>query len=84
MPLIKEIETALMEVAQLPESSQKEIAVAISRMVVMYDDTLTMTPAEQGAQRDNELESFRGRFAPGEPGPDCSRQRPGPTGRRKR
>lgn len=63
MPLIKEIETALLEVTELPEDLQKDIAVMISRMVMVFDDTLTMTVRQQQAQRDTELESFRQRFA---------------------
>jgi hypothetical protein len=63
MPLIKEIETALLEVAELPQDSQKDIAVMISRMVMVFDDSLTNTVREQWAQRDDELASFRMRFA---------------------
>jgi hypothetical protein len=63
MPLIKEIKTALLEVAELPDDLQKDIAVMISRMVMVFDDTLTKSVREQWAQRETELESFRERFA---------------------
>lgn len=63
MPLIKEIQTALLEVAELSDDAQKDIAVVISRMVVVHDDTLLKTVREQQAQRDDELEIFRQRFA---------------------
>ena len=36
-------------------------------MVVAYDDTLIKTLREQNAQRDDELETFRQRFAPDTP-----------------
>lgn len=62
MPLIKEIETALREVTQLPDDLQKDIAVMISRMVMVFDDTLTKTVREQWVQRETELEWFRQRF----------------------
>lgn len=63
MPLIKEIQTALLEVAELSEDAQKDIAIAIVRMVVVHDDSLLKTVREQHAQRDDELEAFRQRFA---------------------
>jgi hypothetical protein len=63
MPLIKEIETALLEVTELPADLQKDIAVMISRMVTAYDDTLTMTFREQWVRRESELKTFRERFA---------------------
>ena len=75
MPLIKEIETALMKVTELPADLQKDIAVMISRMVMVYDDTLTMTVREQWVKRESELETFRQRFATWANASDQSRSR---------
>ena len=75
MPLIEEIETALLEVAELPHDQQKDIAVMISRMVMVFDDTLTKTVHEQGAQRDEELKAFRQHFASDQPEGDRASDR---------
>jgi hypothetical protein len=58
MPLIQQIEYELPQVALLPTEWQLEIAVAISKFIVAYDKTLTMTPGEQWAERDRELAAF--------------------------
>jgi hypothetical protein len=63
MPLIKEIETCLLEVTELPQDLQKDVAVMISRMVMVYDDTLMKSVREQWTQRETELETFRQRFS---------------------
>lgn len=62
MPLIKEIETELPLLAALPEEWQKDVALILSKVVIAYDHTLTKTPEEQKAQRDEELAAFRRRF----------------------
>ena len=55
MPLIKEIEGALPLIATLPEAWQKDIALTISKFVIAYDKSLTMTPEAQKAGRDREI-----------------------------
>jgi hypothetical protein len=62
MPLIKEIETELPLVAELPEDWQKDVALILSKIVVAYDNTLTMTPQEQKDHRDREIAAFQRRF----------------------
>lgn len=46
MPLIKEFETYLPLVAELPKEWQKEIALLVSRMVIAYDNRLTKSSEE--------------------------------------
>jgi hypothetical protein len=62
MPLIQQIEYELPQVALLPTEWQMEIALVISKFIVAYDNTLTMTPAEQRAERDRELTAFQQRY----------------------
>lgn len=62
MPLIQEIETELPLVAELPEEWQKDIALILSKIVIAYDNTLTMTPQEQKEHRDREMAVFQRRF----------------------
>jgi len=57
MPLIKEIEGALPLIVTLPEEWQKDIALFVSKVVIAYDKSLTMTPEEQKAERDREIEA---------------------------
>jgi hypothetical protein len=65
MPLIKEIEVELPLLAALPDEWQKDVAVILSRVVIAYDHTLTMSPDEQKARRDEELAAFQRRFSLG-------------------
>lgn len=62
MPLIKEIENTLPLVARLPEDWQKDAALLLSKIVVAYDNTLTLSPAEQREQRDQQIEAFMRRY----------------------
>lgn len=55
MPLIKEIEGALPLIATLPEEWQKDIALTLTKFVIAFDKSLTMTPEEQKAERDREI-----------------------------
>ena len=55
MPLIKEIEGALPLIATLPDEWQKDIALVISKFVVAYDKSLTMTAEERKDERDREI-----------------------------
>jgi hypothetical protein len=55
MPLIKEIEDVLPLMAELPEEWQKDLALVISKTMLAHDRTLTMTPAEQKADRDRDI-----------------------------
>jgi hypothetical protein len=55
MPLIKDIQEALPFLAELPEEWQKNVALAITNIMVAYDNTLTMTPAEQRELRDKDI-----------------------------
>jgi len=55
MPLIKEIDGALPLIANLPEEWQKDVAYTLTRFVVAYDKSLTMTAEEQKAERDREI-----------------------------
>jgi hypothetical protein len=55
MPLIKEIEGALPLIATLPDEWQKDIALVVSKFVIAYDKSLTMTAEEQKAERDREI-----------------------------
>lgn len=62
MPLVEEIEKQLPLVAELPEDWQKDIALILSKFVVAYDNTLIMTPEEQRALRDREIDEFQQRL----------------------
>jgi len=64
MPLIKEIEGALPLIATLPEDWQKDIALFVSKVVIAYDRTLTMTTDEQKAERDREISEALQKLSP--------------------
>jgi len=64
MPLIKEIEGALPLIATLPEDWQKDIVLFVSKVVIAYDRTLTMTPDEQKAERNREISEALQKLAP--------------------
>ncbi len=46
---------ALPLIATLPEEWQKDIALVVSKFVIAFDKSLTMTPEEQKAERDREI-----------------------------
>ena len=62
MPLIKDIESELPLVAELPEEWQKDIALMLSKFVIAHDNTLIMTPDEQRAEREREISAFQLRY----------------------
>jgi hypothetical protein len=55
MPLIKELEGALPMVATLPDEWQQDIVLLMTRLIIAFDKTLTMTAEEQKAERDREI-----------------------------
>lgn len=59
-------------VAEIPVEWQKDIALVLSKFVLAYDTSLTMTPEEQKAERDREIKAAMDHVRRGRGRPDSS------------